>query len=426
MHRTTATADRCRRRSLRLAAAGFGLVALGAWQAAPSAAAGLEGRASAGASLQIAPAVSARLSSSSQTPPRVGRLSRPLAGGKGFIYAEDGTSPTDGLTIFSVSGTTLTKIEQVAVGDSGGDYSVHILAVVRQTSGDCLEYSSGGNGTVYSFVVLANGELSATPTDSVYLGGSPGDLAVPGTTVYVSNMTDVARTIDVLTSTPGCGLREDSMNSTGDEPTIGVIGDQVVSTDLGSGDMVAYTNHDNTLTETVKEPGQFGAPYGIAVLSSGSTATVYTGQATQGYPPDGPTGTQGYRFTGTHFSVLGGSPQFQPIGVGGTVAASASERLFLQGNGEACCDETGVAWDQLTPSGMAYGGTALLQDGMNAPTEMTPVGANLLVASEYYGDLEDCALATTGVSDCHTIATLPGARTSVSGSTAVIIGNPPG
>ncbi|HLH47547.1 MAG TPA: hypothetical protein VKV25_10325, partial [Acidimicrobiales bacterium] len=82
-----------------------------------------------------------------------------------------------------------------------------------------------------------------------------------------------------------------------------------------------------------------------------------------------------------------------------------------------------VGYYRLTPSTVTYLGEATLQVA-DEPTEMTVVGNNLLVAGGTGGDVENCTLAPTGVSGCHTIATLPGGGGSTSGSVAVVVGTP--
>jgi hypothetical protein len=83
-----------------------------------------------------------------------------------------------------------------------------------------------------------------------------------------------------------------------------------------------------------------------------------------------------------------------------------------------------IGWYRLTASStaavgsIAFGGDTPVAITGDDPTSMAVIASDLFVAQRA-GDVEDCALATTGVSGCHTIATLTGAPTGNGGSVAI-------
>ncbi len=358
----------------------------------------------------------------------VGRLPRPLGSGTDYIYAQDGTCP-DGIDVYQVSGTGLSLIQNVRGGCSENPYlGNHHLAVVK-TPANCLMLTDG-DGNVYSFTIdPSDGTLSPSPVGAVSVGGDPGDLAVSGSTVYESNSnsSNGHPTIDVLTVGDGCSLTLDSQNSTGSEDDINIAltsPTTVVSADANTGrrsgtarrrrDMVAYTlQEDGTLAETASGPGQIASPDSVAATGLGSKSLVFTGQAV-----DGPPQTQGFVYSGSGFNPLPGSPltSTDPNALdGAAVALSVPNGLLVQAD-----NLTGqIGWDTLTGSRMAYAGDTLLAQNGADPTELTVLGNDLLVAQDDNGDLEACALAPSGVSNCRSIATLTGAGSGDSGSTAV-------
>jgi hypothetical protein len=274
-----------------------------------------------------------------------GSLHASLGPGTHYLYAQDGTCP-DGIDVYEVAGTGLANIQNVAAGcEAGTFFGNHHLAVVR-TPANCLIFSSDGDGNVYSFTINpSTGMLSTWPASSVTVGGFPGDLAVSGSTVFESNI--FGGTIDVLTVGSGCALTLRTQNSTGPEFDINIAlanPTTVVSADLNSGDMVAYTLQPNdTLVETVNDPGQIANPDSVAVLSG----NVYTGQATGG-PPQ----TQGFSFDGTAYTPLAGSPQTSsdPSSINGAAVAGSTKNHLL-----AQADQYSghIGWDSVTGTGMA-------------------------------------------------------------------------
>ncbi len=348
----------------------------------------------------------------------VGRLATPLQGTH-YVYGWDGTCP-DGIDVYQATGTGLSFVQNVSgFGCSGGTFfGAHHLAVVR-TPANCLIFDDG-DGNVYSFTIDAsNGTLSSSPVSSAYVGGFPEDLAVSGSIVYESNSNtdNPSPTIDVLTVGDDCGLTLDSQNSTGAEDDINIAvsgASTIVSTDINSGDMVAYTLQENgTLAETAVTSGQIGAPDSVADTDIGSGhSLVFTGQALEG-PPQ----TQGFIFSAGGFAPLPGSPQTSSdpnSSVGAAVALSVPNRLLLQGD----VFSGQVGWDTLTGGRMTYAGDTSLAENED-PTELTVAGNELLVAQAYDGDVEACGLSSGGASHCRTVATLTGAGSGVGGSTAV-------
>ncbi len=348
----------------------------------------------------------------------IGRLPASVGSGSHYIYGWDGTCP-DGIDVYKVSGTTLTFVQNVSsVGCTTGTYfGSHHLAVVR-TPSDCLEFTDG-DGNVYSFTIdPGNGMLSTAPVSTAAVGGFPQDLAVSGSTVYESNSNDgnPAPTIDVLTVGSGCSLTLDSQNSTGreDDLDIALAGPStVVSADFNSGDMVAYTLQANhTLAETTRDPGQLGAPWGVAAAKLGPDSLVFTGQI--GNPPS----TQGFDLSHSAFTPLKGSPQTttDPYSDdGAAVAVSVPNHLLVQADQIS----SQIAWDTVTRRGLAYAGNLSLPIFGDYPTELTVAGDDLLVAEGFRGDVDACALAPTGVSDCRSVLTLTGGRDGDGGSTAI-------
>ncbi len=355
----------------------------------------------------------------------VGRLPSTAKSGT-YVYGWDGTCP-DGIDVYKAEGTGLSFVQNVSISGSCGEgtwFGSHHLAVAK-TPADCLIFTDGieGDGDVYSFTIdPSTGILSTSPVSTVTVGGFPEDLAVSGSTVFESNSnwSNPAPTIDVLTVGSGCSLTLDSQNSTGTEEDIDIAlanPTTVVSTDQNSGDMVAYTLQPNkTLVETAASPGQIALPQGVATVGIDTGhALVYTGQAEEGVPQ-----TQGFLYTGGGFNAVSGSPQTSgdPNTIDGpAVAVSRPDQLLVQANTLS----SQVSWDTLSSTGgnMTYGGdTSLAQTG-DQPTQITVAGNLLLVAQSYNGDVEACSLATSGVSNCRTIATLTGAGSGKGGSVAV-------
>lgn len=341
----------------------------------------------------------------------VGRL--PSATSGTYIYAEDGTCP-DGIDVLKASGAGLTNIQNVQDGCSGGtQFGARHLAVVKGAN-NCLILSNDGfagedQGTVDSFTIdPSTGMLSTSPVSSVFVGGWPQDLQVSGSTVYESDSNPYASTptIDELTVGSGCALTLDSQNPTGSENDINIAlshGD-VVSADYNSGNLVAYAPQSNhTLSETVSDQGQLSGPDGVAAAGN----FVFTGQVAD------PAYEQGNSFNGSSFTALTGSPATTGLCNGAATAVSATNRLVLQANQ---CQGT-ISWYTVGP--FTAGGAASLQDTNSSPTEITLAGNIALVAGAYNGDVEACSLATSGVSNCRTVATLTGAGSGYSGSTAI-------
>ena len=366
-------------------------------------------------------------------------LVRPLAGpDPHYIYAQDGTCP-DGIDVYRVTGTTLARVEHVRVGcdkkETTGD---HRLAVVA-TPAHCLIFADSESGKLYSFEILG-GLLTRSPISSVSLNAAgPGDLAVAGSTVFVSN--SFQHMLDVATVVSGCVLVRDSEASTLDSSDGSELDYDIalenpttmVSTDYVSGDMVAYALRTNkTLKEVVNDPGQLVGPpsygpQGVALTDldkSGSAAVVFTGYVGPGRDGAGlgRPEVQGFRLTSSGFTPLVGSPATSSdhhSSDGYIVALSPHNRLLLQADGSGQ-----ISWYSYTEHTVAYGGDTSLAGKLKPnyppdayPTELTVAGDNLIVAGQ--GELQDCALAPDGVSGCKTIATLTGAGGSQSGSTAI-------
>ena len=346
-----------------------------------------------------------------------GQLASPLPG-PAFIYAEDGTCP-DGITVYAVAGTTLTQIQQVSVGCAErGAPGSHYLAVAQGNWGqNCLLYLDVGDAELDSFAIVPDGQLAGPPVSEVAVGGHPNDLATSAGAVFVSDLNQ--QYLDELTLSQGCTLTANSRN-----PTLGewdndiaiARGDVVSANFLGPGDLVAYApQSDGTLAEVATRPGGIPGPSGVVALEWGPGTNVYTGD-TPGVPQ--PPDVQGARFTGTAFSAahVTTDGDHQAL-TGGAVAGSVQYRVLAQAD-----VLTGtVAYYGLTPSTITYEGTTSLEQTGDLPIEMTVAGANLLVANDSGGDVEDCAIATSAISNCRTVVTLPQAGSGVSGSTAVLM-----
>ncbi len=347
----------------------------------------------------------------------VGHLPAAAGTGTRYLYAQYGTCP-DGIDVYRTSGASVSFIQHVLLRSECSIETLageHHLAVVT-TPASCLVFTDGwpdNPGYVYSFKIDAStGMIGPSPISHVSVRAGPDDLAVSGSTVYVS--ASPSSTIDVLTVNSGCGLKIDSVNSTGSEQDINIAvvnPTTVVSTNTDSytvpGDVVAYSLQANkTLVETASDPGQILDPDGVAVLNAGGHAFVFTGQNDEG-PPQ----TQGFAFTESGgFTPLPGSPQTSTDpgsdnALDAAVAVSLPNRLLTMGDQ----DSGQISWDTLSPGGgMAYGGdTSLAQD--DTPTELTLLGNVLLVAQADSGDVEACAVAPSGVSNCRTILTTTGA-----------------
>jgi hypothetical protein len=366
--------------------------------------------------------------------------------GTHYLYADDGTSP-GGIDVFALSGSAVTFLQHVTVGASNsGFYGAHHLALTTYTAGSparsysCLAFASDGNGTVYSFQVASNGFLVASPASSVVVGGYPSDLAASGSVLFESNIgshVGGTNTLDVLSFGPGCTLSLTHQTSTGSEQDINIAlinANQVTSADFTSGNLVIYSlGPGGALTESAVQPGQLpgfsasggsSAPQSTAawntVTSTGVVTNVYTGQATSGSPPQ----AQGYRLGAGPFDALKGSPQTDsdPSSfAGAAVSVDSAHKLLVQadqGSGQ-------IGWYKLTAGStatvgsIAFGGDTPLAITNDQPFSIAVFGSDLFVAQTFGGDVEDCALASTGVSGCRTIATLTGAGSGVGGSVAI-------
>jgi hypothetical protein len=370
-----------------------------------------------------------------------GALSLAIAGTH-YLYAEDGTSP-NGIDVFTLSGSSLTFIQHVTVGaNSLPFFGAHHLALTTFTAGSparsysCLAFASAGNGTVYSFQIARNGFLFGSPASAVAVGGYPNDLAASGSVLFESNPSGFGTgSLDVLSFGPGCTLSLMHQTSTGGEEDTNIAllnADQVTSVDFNSGVLVIYSmGPGGILTESAVQSGEIPAIGGLngsgpdstavwnTVTPTGVVTNVYSGQAT-----DGPPQAQGYRLGAGPFDTLTGSPQTDSDASssnGAGVAVDSVHRLLIQTNNFS----GQIGWYKLTAGSTAtvgsitFGGDTPLALTGDDPQSMAVLGSDLFVAQDFGGDVEDCALATTGVSGCHTIATLTGAGFSEDGSVAI-------
>ncbi len=341
-------------------------------------------------------------------------LSRPMGSGTSTLYAQDGTCP-DGVDVYSVTGTAVTHIENVSVGCSGGQYYGNQQLAVMTTPADCLLFNDE-DGNVYSFTIDSlTGEIPSSPSSTVATGGNPGDLLVSGSTVYASDSAN--HELDVLTVGSGCALTLRSENSTGKEDDTNIAlanPTTVVSADYTSGDLVAYTKQSNdTLVETANSPGQLENPDGAATQDLGSSALVFSGEVGTD-PPQ----TQGSILHGSSFTPLKGSPAQagDPGSSGGYfVALSSANRLLVQ----ADVLSSQIGWYTVTGHGLSYGGDTYLARSGGQAAEFTIAGDDLLVPQALTGDVEACALATSGVSGCRMILRTTGAGHGNAASVAV-------
>ncbi|HLH47673.1 MAG TPA: hypothetical protein VKV25_10960 [Acidimicrobiales bacterium] len=351
----------------------------------------------------------------------VGTLAHPFST-TGYIYAEDGTYPTDGITVYKVSGHTLSQIQQVTTGEEDGTfYGADHLALTNPGSGDCLIAVNSGdpdsdNGGIESFTVGSNGMLTNVSTLTV--AGYADEVVANSSTAYVSTSNSYTTTPALFSYSigSGCALTASGSISTGSENdvTIGLAANgDVLSADYNSGNWVAY---NASLTSEISNSVSTGetVPQGVTVLSEGAHSNVYAGQVSD------PAYIEGANFTGTSFHNVSGSPVDSNECNGAATAGSVNYRAVYEANQ---CSGT-ITWANVGPSSMSYGGAATLADTSNDPTQMTPVTGNLLVAGAY-GELADCALSSAGVGTCRTLLDLPGYGDDYSGSTAVILGTPP-
>jgi hypothetical protein len=360
----------------------------------------------------------------------------PAITGTHHLYADDGTGP-NGIDVFTLSGSTVTLLQHVTFGPFGPGtwFGAHHLALTTYTAGSparsysCLAFASAGDRTVYSFQVAANGALS--PVSAVAVGGYPNDLAALGSVLFESNLGSQiggTNTLDVLSFGPGCALSLLHQTSTGSELDVNIAlinANQVTSADFNSGKLVIYSlGPGGVLTESAVQAGQITSQPDSptvwnTVTSTGVVTNVYTGQATSISPQ-----AQGYRLGAGPFDPLKGSPQTDSDASssnGAAVAVDPNHKLLIQANNYS----GQIGWYKLTPSStttvgsIAFGGDTPLSLTGDQPFSLAVFGSNLFVAQAGNGDVEDCALATTGVSGCHTIATLSGAGTGNGGSVAI-------
>jgi hypothetical protein len=331
-----------------------------------------------------------------------------------FLYADDGTCP-DGIDVFKVSGSTLTRVENIVAGCSGGIayFGAHRLAVTKKTSSGpaCLFFASSGNGvsgTVNSFAI-ASSTGTLTPKSSVSGGIDPADLLVVGRILIETDPGGQAfNTYKIKTS---CALTALLSNSTGSEGDLNIArlhGTAVASADLYTGNIVTY--HLNTTTGAMTEvhsvAGQIGSPDSLAVqtasTSSGQVINVFTGQANTPPQVQAAQATS----TGSALSAFSGSPVTDGDGSSDNgIGVLVSGSLLLQLNNLS----SQVAWYGFTtgtpgvPGSIAYGGDTALTAN---PTEMTQLGSTLFVAMYTASVVDACAVGAGGVSGCVAVATL--------------------
>jgi hypothetical protein len=344
--------------------------------------------------------------------------------GTHYLYADDGGNP--GIDVFTLSGTTVTFLQHVNLDatDPLGLLGLHHLAVTTYTAGSpiqrfsCLAFATEGL-TVYSFKIANNGMLSASPVSAVAMPRWPGDLAASGSILFESSMDPIegfdTNSLGVLSFGPGCTLSLMRETSTGTHLDMNIAlinANQLVTAESDTGNLVIYSlGTHGVLTKSAVQPGQIASPDSMAVWNTmtptGVVSNVYTGQATSG-PPQ----AQGFRVGAGPFDPLTGSPQTDTdpkSSNGAAVAVDAAHKLLVQANNGS----GQIAWYKLAASSttkvgsITFGGDTPLA-ASDQPISMAVFSGNLFVAQNLGGGVEDCALATTGVSGCHKIITLTG------------------
>ena len=322
---------------------------------------------------------------------------------------------------------------------------------------------------VYSFTIDGQGMLSPAPASKLELYPSFGSevLVSPnGNTVYFAS--DPYEEVNAASLGAGCSLQWLATTSTAPYSDAGwqfLAPNELVTVET-NGPMPGSANYSSpggnhvgdldfyrlgpggAMTLVASAPGQISnlavsAPMGLDVLTTatslGAVTNVYTGQTTYSPPEE----AQGFQATPggsvTHLTPVPVQATDPAAVDGGTVLTDPNNLLLLQadqGNWWAspgdpywncpgqgipvgCPENTTaylgrIAWHSLTvgspgsPGSIVYGGDVptATNDG---PDSMAEVGNVLFVGMAYKGDLEACAVGTSGVSACGSVATLTGA-----------------
>ena len=345
-----------------------------------------------------------------------------------YLYAEDGTSPIDGIDVFSISGSTLTSVQNVPVGVANSTYfGSHHLVVTKQVIGRpaCLFFLSGGNSTLYGFTIdPATGMLTAAPSAATApTSFATGDL-LASKNVLVE--TDPSTAFNTFRISNNCSPVALASNPTNGEQDINMarLSTNVVSADFNTGNIVTYSLNQSSgvMSEIHSVPGQIGSPDGVAVqvksTLSGLVTNVFTGQATFG-PPQ----VQGAQTdaTGSVMNFFSGSPATDgdPSSFNGA-GVLVSGHLLLQLNNSS----NSLGWYNFTtgtpgfPGAISYSGDTGLP---SSPTQMAKLGTTLFVASWSTGEVDACHVTSGAVSGCVSVASLStvGGSFNLSGSVAI-------
>jgi hypothetical protein len=355
-----------------------------------------------------------------------------------YLYAEEGLCP-DGVEVFSISGHTLTLLQELKAACSGGSYDgAHRLAVAQADSahGPCLVMSGTGGATVNSFAIDPNIGL-LTAVSSIAVGvGFPDDVLIMGDTVVVSSPGELPtfQFFDVFSLSNGCALTElqppdnNRFPAQADIVTAPLTDSEIVTADYDNGTINTFQiSSAGLVIQVASVPGQVSFPDGSVVLNgttpAGPVSNFYTGVDTDTVQ------AQGFQAASSgSMTPLIGSPQSSTdttSSFGAALVVDAANGLLLQANQRS----HQISWYRITsgapgiPGLLAFGGDTTYPLGSvdTTPIEMAELG-NTLFAATRQGDVQACDVsATTGVGNCTQAARLApyGSGNSNSGSVAV-------
>jgi hypothetical protein len=326
-----------------------------------------------------------------------------------YLYAEVGDCP-DGISVFKVSGSSLTLVQNIAVGcEDGGFFGAHHLRrTTKTTTGPaCLFLANDGNAGVGAGVhsLAINGSTGALSLVSSVAGGSyPTDLLVLGRELVETDPP----------SSPSSPMEFNSYAIHNDcslslLQSSAMVGEVISIAALSGSEFVAPiypgsigTYKLNKLTGAItlvsaasaQVSGLDSAAVQIAQTASGQVVNVFTGQASSGPP----------QVEAAQMSATGSVLPFKgsPV-LDGDASAKDGVGVLVSGSTLFQLNNTSsqLAWYQMTagtpgsPGSVRYGGDIGVS---GTPTEMVNLGSVLFVVGNVA--IDACQIGPSGVSSC--------------------------
>lgn len=347
------------------------------------------------------------------------------AAGAHFLYVEANTCP-DSIEGFKAVGSGLSSIGSFSTSacngaddNSGSNY----LAVTKKNSQhpSCLVLADSeqntGSGFLDSFTINLNGTLGSEVShlSSTY---TPEDVKFSpnGSLLYVTYDGPVygdqgleSYSLGALCALTGPLDRVGTANSNGVYFSATVISpSQLVAADFENGTLDTYAlSTAGSIALQRSNPSQLPYPDATAA-THGSSPEVFanildvnSGTRVEGGALDTTTGNLTY---------LSGSPATDPYGYrGGGAWVDQTHSLFISGG-----DDGGLSVFTFSTGSMSFLEDSALPASPNVRANLfQQLGSTLVVDGSGFpgyssSEVESCALATNGVSNCHLLATLPG------------------